>query len=283
MKAPVRAMGAGEAALYETSPDPRGYLFRYLLALTPLVLYAVSVFTAGVMEGYFGGFSPLVRGQIGALVPGMGDLVEISILLTAPAGIYLTFVIIGWIVRSAEMWAGSALALGLASLAGLILSTVSPDRTLSPALDLLYWIAYLIGFASVAAVIVVLAWIELSRRSIRYIITAGGVILKGGIWKQQENLLPWHQIGRLVMEQNPVEKLLNTGTVIPVGTGNPVPAAGRKGAGKAGEDLSRDPLDCLSGIRDPELVMALLQKLSSESPGGMGGTGVTPAKVHGKS
>ena len=283
MKAPSRTTGAGKTAIYETGPDPRGYLFRYLLALTPLVLYAVSAITLSMMRGYLGGFTPLVRGPVGALMPGMGDLMEMSVLLTATAGIYLTFVIIGWMVRSAEVWAGSALALGLASLAGLILSTVSPDRTLSPALDLLYWIAYLIGFASVAAVIVVLAWIELSRRSIRYIITAEGVILRGGIWKQQENLLPWPQIGQLVMEQNPVEKHLNTGTVIPVRTGNPAMAGGKKGHGKGGEELSRSPLDCLFGIRDPELVMALLQKLSSESPGGMGGTGVTPAKVRGNS
>ena len=270
MEGPGRAMGAGKTAIYETGPDPVGYLPRYLLALTPPVLFAASVITTNVMRDYFGDFSPAMGGPVGALLPGMGELVEMSILLTAPVGIYLTFVVIGWMVRSTEIWAGSALALGLASLWGVILATVSPYPSVSPALGLLYQVADLIGPASLAAMLIILAWIELSRRSIRYSVTSEGVILRGGVWKLREHMIPWHQIGRLVMEQNPVEKLLNTGTVIPVGTGSPVPAIGRKGAGKAGEDLSRDPLECLAGIRDPELVMALLRKLASQSPGGMG-------------
>jgi hypothetical protein len=80
---------------------------------------------------------------------------------------------------------------------------------------------------------------------------------------RREHLIPWHQIGSLVLEQGPLEKWLRTGTIIPLGTGDPG-AGGRK----AGREPSRSPLECLSGIREPELVMEFLQEFISRPANG---------------
>lgn len=264
MEAPERPPGDRKAVLLRTGPDPKGFLSRYLLALTPLVLFGVSVIATAMMRGFLtGSFSSAMNSPLRGLLAGMEDLMEMTVLLTAPVGVYFTFVLIGLRVRSTEMWTGSALALGLSALGGFLLFTLSPDRSVSPSLDLLYWIAYLAGPASLVAVILVLGFTEQYRRSITYTIGREGLILGGGIWKRREHLLPWHQIGSLVLEQGPLEKRLGTGTIVPLVTGGPG-STGRK----AGREPSRSPLECLSGIREPDLVMEFLQELISRPANG---------------
>lgn len=263
MEAPESPRVTRKAVLLRTGPDPRGFLSRYLLALTPLVILAASVIVTGMMRAYITGtFSSALSGPAQALLPGMGDLMEMAILLTAPVSLYLTFVIIGWRAHSLEMWTGSALAMGLAGLAGYLLFTTSPDVGVSPALDLLYWIAYLTAPASLIAVILVLGFVEQYRRSISYTIAREGLVLQGGLFRKKEHLLPWHHIGGLVMEQGFLGKRLGTGTIIPLVTGNP----GATG-GASGKEPSRSPLDCLSGIREPALVMEFLRELVARSRG----------------
>jgi hypothetical protein len=269
MEAPERPVVTRTAVVLQTGPHPAGFLTRYLLAFTPLVLLGVSVIMTGLMRDVVrGSLSPILHGTAGSILAGMGigELIEISILLTAPVGIYLSFVIIGWMIRSTEMWAGSAIALGLGTVWGIALMGISPETSLSQGLELLTWITSLMGPASVVATLMVIAWIDFSRRSTRYTITRENLVLKGGIWRKQEHVLPWHQIGRLVMEQNPVERLFNTGTIIPVAAGSPGPA-GRRGGGLAGagREISRSPLDCLCGVREPGLVMEFLQELVTRS------------------
>jgi hypothetical protein len=263
MKAPERAPETRKATVLQMGPQPAGFLSRYLLALTPLVLIGVSVITTGFMQGLLtGSFTSAMQGPAGAVVAGMADIIEITILLIAPVGIYLTFVLIGWMIRSTEIWAGSALALGLATLWGAILVTITPETSLNPVLDLLSWIAYLASPASSAAFIIILAWIELTRRSIRYTITREHLGMKGGIWKSEEHHLPWHQIGGLVMEQSLPEKLTGTGTIIPLEKGE---NTGRDR--KAGKGLFRSPLDCLCGVKEPGLILEFLQELVARSHG----------------
>jgi hypothetical protein len=263
MEGSIRTPSAGKApVILETNPDPRGFLSRYLLALTPLFLLLLSLVTTAVIRGFTAGIPASIPTPMGNLFPGMGDMVEMLVLLTAPIGIFSLFVLIGVAMKFTEMWTASALALGLSGLGGLLLVTLSPDPSLNRIMDFLYWIAYLIGPASGAAVVLVLAWAEKFRRSIRYTITGEGVITRGGIWRQQEHLLPLHQIGKLVLEHGMVGRLLDTGTIIPIGMA-------QRGPGPAGarQELSRNPLDCLYGVREPEKVMALLNRLISPPAG----------------
>jgi len=261
MGAPDQPQAVGKAVILRTGPDPRGFVSRYLLALTPLVLCLVSVILTSLMRGFLGGsFTPAMSGPAGSLLAGMGDLMEMGILLIAPVGVYLIFVILGWEIRSTEMWAGSILALGLSSLAGLLVTILAPDMSLSPALDYLYWIAYLIAPVSLVVVILVLGFTEQFRRSISYNITREGLVLRGGIWKQKEHIFPWNQIGELIMEQNPVGKFLGTGTIIPLGRGGAA-----AGGGTVWGEISRSPLDCIFGVREPVLLMEFLRELISRS------------------
>jgi hypothetical protein len=252
----------------EMHPDPRGFLLRYLLALSPLIVVAVSLILSAVLSGYLQGFSASLTGPLRNMLAGMDELMQISVLLAAPVGVFLTFIAIGRMARLTEVWAGSALALGLSSLWGLLLVTFSPDTTLSPLLDLLYWIAYLILPASIAAALILIVWAEKLRRSIKYRLTGEGIITTGGVWRRQEHLLPYRQIGRLILEQDPVGRFFHIGTVIPenVAPGGS-PTAEGKGASRVVRGASRHPLDCLFGIRDPEKAMALLEQLISLTAG----------------
>jgi membrane protein YdbS with pleckstrin-like domain len=240
-------------------PDPGGFLVRYILAFAPLVVLVISLATSAALSGFVEGFNASLPGQVRTVMAGIDEFLEMGVLLTAPVGIYLTFVFIGWKVKVTEIWTGSALALGLSGLAGLLIVTFSPDPTLSHLLDLLYWVAYLIAPASVAAALVLVARAEKFRRSISYTFTVEGVLTRGGIWRRHESLLPYHQIGKVVMEQGPVGHFLHIGTIIPVGMASGGPAAGL-GRGK---EAFRHPLDCLYGISHPEKARELLEQLVS--------------------
>jgi len=249
---------ARRPVILETGPDPRGFLAHYLLAFTPLVLFLVSVMAAGVMRGSLGTFTASLGAPVRAYLPWMGDVMEISVLLTAPVSLYAIVAIIGWRIRSTEMWAGAALALGLSALAGFLMATLSPDPSLGRALDLLYWVSYLIGPMSLIAVILVLGFSEQFRRSIRYTLTRENLILRGGIWKKRENRLPWHQIGGFALEQGMLGKFLGRGTLIPLMAGSQGP-----GSERTGGMVFRSPLTCLYGVGEPGLVLEFLQELLS--------------------
>jgi membrane protein YdbS with pleckstrin-like domain len=254
---------ASKTVILVTNPDPRSFLPRYLLAFTPLLLAGISFIITAALYGFLNAFVPNLSGSMGTFLPGMGDMIDMAVLLTAPVSIFLLVVIIGWMLRFTEMWTSSALALGLSSLGGIFLVIFFPVTSMSRIMDLLTTMADLILPASAVAVIIVIAWTEKFRRSISYAVTNQGVVTKGGVWTRQEQVLPYNQIGRLVMEQGPIMRLLHTGTVIPVATGGPGGGASRDtaNAAKAGQGASRHPLDCLYGVRDPEKVMALLEQL----------------------
>ena len=265
MKGSVGTPGpAGRPAFPVMHPDPWGFLPRYLLALAPLLVLAISLVSSAAMAGFVEGFNASLPALVRPMMAGMDEMIQESVILTAPVGIYLTFLIIGWKARSTELWAGSGIALGLSSLSGLLLVIISPDRTLSRSLDLLYWIAYLIVPATIATVVILALWAEKFRRSISYTITGEGIVTRGGVWKQQEGVLPLGQIRRVVTEQGMLGRRLHIGTVIPLGLATGVQPAGKekeKGASAVPKEVSRNPLDCLYGIRDPEKVVALLGEL----------------------
>ncbi|MDD1661630.1 MAG: PH domain-containing protein, partial [Methanomicrobiales archaeon] len=91
-------------------------------------------------------------------------------------------------------------------------------------------------------------------------ITYEALISKGGIWRQQERVLPHQHIAKLVMEQGMLDRLLDIGTIIPVVAAQPA-----SGPADARREASRNLLDCLYGIREPEKILAVLNLLVSDS------------------
>ncbi len=266
-----------DSVLLVTNPDSRGFIYKYILALTPLFLVVLSWIVRVIIYGIINAFFPSVIPSLTPFVPNMGSLTDMMILMIAPFGIFFLAACAGWVMKVPEVWAGSALSLGLGGVAGLLLvkGIGAPLISAGNPIEILQWIGFLIQPFSIVAAIIVIAWIEKFRRSIRYTITKAGVRIKGGVWRQQEHMIPRHQIGRVVMEQDRLGSIFRTGTIIPLGTGpggseisTGAVSEGRNdnaGAGlgyaKSRHRGSRHPLDCLYGIREPEKVMALLEQV----------------------
>ena len=250
---------ANRPSLPVMRPVRWGFLPRYLLAFAPLVILGISLATSALLSGLVEGFTTSLPGQVRTVIASMNELMEMSVILTAPVGIYLTFVIIGWTMKVTEIWTGSAVALGLSGLGGLLFATFSPDRALSPLLDLLFWLAYLIVPASIAATFILVVWAEESRRFLSYTFTGEGILIRSGIWKKRAGLIPYSQVRKVIVEQGPVGRYTHTGTIILHGMASGDPATGKD----SGKEASHHPTDCLYGISDPGKVGALLEKLIS--------------------
>jgi len=124
------------------------------------------------------------------------------------------------------------------------------------------------------AAVFILAGIEIFRRSVVYTITRDVVIITGGIGKQVENVIPLHNVERILVVQGRLGRYFNTGTVFPQGVvlGNcdldlrQYPAGG--GGAHAGahrghvprQPGSLDPYISLFGVHDPESVKLTLEK-----------------------
>ena len=260
-----------------TNPDLRGFIYKYVLALTPLFLAVFSWIVRVIIYAIINAFFPTVIPSLTPFVPKMLDLTNMMILMIAPFGIFFLVACAGWAMRIFEVWTGSALTLALSGVAGLLLTKGigAPLISAGNPMEILQWTGFLIQPFSVVAAIIVIARTEIFRRSIRYTISKAGVRMQGGVWRRQEHMIPRHQIGRVLMEQDRLGSIFRTGTIIPLGTspwGSGMPAGGVSsgrhdhanagpGYGKSGQEGSRHPLDCLYGIREPEKAMALLEKV----------------------
>jgi hypothetical protein len=198
--------------------------------------------------------------------------------MIAPVGIFIFFAAIGWTMRSTELWTGTVLTLGLSGVIGTVMATLAgvPPASGNYILLLLQWTAYLVQpFCFIAAGIVILAT-EKFRRSIKYTITKDGLWIRGGFLWIQEHMIPHHQIGRIVFEQDLFGARFNYGTLIPQSmtrwgaetSFRGVGATGQKdnfgvgiGFAKGREEGSRYPLDCLYGIPDPKTAQKILTEL----------------------
>ena len=270
--------GGNEPVLLTTNPDSKGFIFKYILCLTPVFLVIISWIVRIIIYGIITVYFPSLISSLTRFVPNMNDVTNGTVLLIAPIGIFVVFICIGWVLRLPEVWTGSALALGSSGVIGVLLvrGVGALAMSANSVIDLLQWIGFLIQPLSVIAAVIIIAWTEQFRRSIRYTITKEGLRITGGVWRRQEHMIPHHQIGRVVMEQDRLASLFQVGTIIPIGTtpgGSEMPLrgmgiGGRKdnaGAGlwyaKARQEGSRYPLDCLYGIREPQKAMALLEKM----------------------
>jgi len=271
-----------KSVLLETHPDPHSFLYKYTLACFPILLVIISIFVRSFLEQMSRILIPGIPAMFSSATPALTSITGISIFLVAPVGLFVIVAGIGWALRFTELWTSTALTLGLSILVAFILMGSSG---LSPAsekyiFNLLYWIGFLVQPFCILAAIVTLAWAEKFRRSITYRILHDNIAISGGVWKHQEHLVPHHQIGRIVLEQDLFGRMFNYGTVIPQSISRwgaetsfrGVGASGQKdnfgamiGFFKGREEASRSPLDCFYGIPDPGKAQELMKSLMIRS------------------
>ena len=267
-----------EVILLATSPDSKSFMYKYVMACVPILLVLLSIFVRALLGGITSALMPGIPSSLNLVVPAVTSITNISLYLVAPIGIFVAVAGIGWALRFTELWTSTAITLASSVICGMILmaGTGIPLVSERYITDLVQWIAYLVQPFCILAVIVVLVWTEKFRRSIRYTITSENIAILGGIWKHQEHLVPHHQIGRVVLEQDFFGRLFNYGTVIPQSITRwgsetslrGVGASGQKdnfgamiGYAKGREEASRYPLDCFYGIPDPRTAQNLLRQL----------------------
>jgi len=273
--------------LLSTGPESASFMYKYLMALSPIILVIVCIFTRWGLENMFhiasssltsavpGSMAPYTTGILNQYSSTITNTTAITILMIAPVGIFICFAAIGWVMRLTEVWTSTALTLGLSGVTGIVMATwggVSPVSA-NYMLLLLQWIAYLVQpFCFVAAGIVIIAT-EKFRRSLHYTITNEGLWIRGGFLWKQEHMIPHYQIGRIVFEQDFLGTMFNYGTLIPQSMTRWGSETSFRGIGATGqkdniglgigfatgrEEGSRYPLDCLYGIPDPKKAQKIL-------------------------
>jgi membrane protein YdbS with pleckstrin-like domain len=275
MVRPAKEMiGVYGPVLFTTHPAPRGFIYKYILGLTPLFLTALSLIVLNIMLEAGRSFPHSLVGPLGTIVPDLDIFVQLFAYLIAPVCIFLFFIFIGDALNRPEIWTGAALALILSVIGGLVYMGISTFST-SYLFDLLRSIAYLIQYFSVLASLIVIFGIELFRRSVTYTITRDVVIITGGLWNLVENVIPLHQIKRIVLVQGHLGQLFHFGTIVPAGlvfgisqvdmreqyaVGDAVHQDTDTASALRWEQGAQNPLVSLYGIRDPGNVKERLEK-----------------------
>jgi hypothetical protein len=258
--------------LLTTHPTPRGFLSRYLLGLTPVVLAGFSLLLLTWMQSVVAPAPTALEQSLQTLVPELPAFIDMTLVLIAPIGIFLLFIYLGDATNHPEIWIGAALTLVLSGIGAFYqVQTVGIPSVATPYLLLLFqWTAYLVQPFSVIASVLVIIGTEVFRRSIRYTIYRDIIRITGGVWTPVEHLIAYRQIGRIIVKQNRFNRFLHVGTILLAGSLLRGMDTGRNGtAGTNGtgtgytlvaQNGARGPLDCLYGIRDPENVKELLEK-----------------------
>ncbi len=253
-------------------PSVVGFLRKYFLSTTPVI--AMGVYITLVTK-----LSPLAVEEAGKLtsryipeillkipswvLDAFGvKLPDISIILPSMS-ILVVLLIVSWLFSSAE----AKISTFLTILIALALS-INPSQ---PVQSLANFNEKVL-IAAIAASLITLLRTEIYRRSITYTLRNADLLIQGGIWRRQQQSIPYNHIGRVVLEQSWLGKLLSYGTVIPVGTAEWGSEYYTKAVGVSKDgiavgyartlkEVSRDPLKCLYGIRKPEEVVEKLQKM----------------------
>jgi len=270
-------VGVYGPVILTSQPAPRGFIYKYLLGLTPIILVGLSLLTLPFLQEIVNGFSPSLVSSLKTVAPGLPQYLEISVLLISPVAIFLFFIWLGDVIHRPEIWIGSALTLILSGAEALIMVQGTGLAILSTAylLTFLQWVAYLVQPFSVVAAGVVIAGIEAFRRSLHYTLTRDVVIITGGIWNQVENVIPLDQIERIGLVRSRLGHLLNFGTVVPAGKVFGLSETDMTGHHEHGDMLypdtdqvttmrwqqgSHNPLLCLYGILNPDDVKSRIEK-----------------------
>jgi hypothetical protein len=259
--------------LLETYPSAKGFLSRYLLCLTPVVLAGFSVIVLTYLLSVISTIPQNLESSLQTLVPELPAFIQITALLIAPIGIFLFFIFIGDATNHPEIWIGAALTL-LFSVIGAFYQMLTFDIPVGVStpyiLAFFQWIAYFVQPASVVASVLLLAGTELFRRSIRYAIMRDVVRITGGIWTPVEHLIAYKQIGRIMVKQNRFNRLIHVGTILFAGAmyhgtdtsidGTTTLTGMETGYVLISPEGVHSPLDCLYGIKDPEKAKELLEQ-----------------------
>ena len=261
--------------LLQTNPSARGYLFRYLLCLTPIALAGVSVLVLTYLMNMLTDSSQSVVQSLGTIVPELPAFIQITVLLIAPIGIFLFFIFIGDATNNPEIWIGAALTMLFSGIGAFYLVLTSGLTTVNTPflLALFQWTAYLVQPASVIAAVVVLLGTEMFRRSVRYTLFRDMVRITGGIWTPVEHLIAYKQIGKIKVRQNRFNRLIHVGSILFAGSmyhgmdtsrtdsgGLPGTESLLSGYTLISPESVHSPLDCLYGIKDPEKAKEVLEQ-----------------------
>lgn len=267
--------------LLTTGPAPAGFVSRYFLCLSPVVLLLVSLLLLSFLKYWAVSLIPSLDPSLGLIVPDLPLLIDILLVLISPVGIFLFFIYLGDALNRTAIWTGAALTLLCSVLGGLIQvhGMNMPILSLAYLFAVSQWVAYLVQPFSVIAAVVLLAGTELFRRSITYTLTRDVVIITGGIWSLVENVIPLSTITRIVMIQDRPQQLFHTGTVVLQGvvygnddidirdhtlSGERSASGITRGSLLSWQEGSRDPLVCLFGVRDPEGVKTQIEKARTQ-------------------
>jgi Bacterial PH domain len=260
-----------------TQPAPRGFIFKYLLGLTPVILTGLSLLALPLLHDMVNGFSPSLVNSLKTVAPELPQYFEIGVLLIAPVAIFLFFIWLGDVIHRPEIWIGAGLTLILSGAGALIMAHGTGFPILSTAYLLAFfeWVAYLVQPFSVVASVVVIAGIEAFRRTLVYTLTRDAILITGGIWNQVENVIPLHQIQRIGLVQSRLGHFLNFGTVVPAGKVFGLSETDMTERHEQGDVAhpdtdqvttmrwrqgSHNPLLCLYGILNPVDVKARIEK-----------------------
>jgi membrane protein YdbS with pleckstrin-like domain len=272
--------------LEKLKPSVKGFLRKYVLCFSPIIAVSVylllfrklldtSVTTVkSSMSSTFSVISGIKEIVDAVLMIPISTLKFVGVnLADVPStdsylpvlGLLIFLLIVSWVLSSTEA-SGS---IGLAILLTLLISAVNSDYTIPSILS--NFNSYIMHGA-VAATLLLLLRTEVYRRSITYTLRSTDLAISGGIWRKQEQSIPYDQIGRVVLEQSWIGRMLNYGTIIPVGVAEwgaeyYTRAVGVQSSGVAVgyartlKEISRDPMKCLYGISNPKRVMERLQRM----------------------
>ena len=275
------SVGIYGPVILTTRPAARGYIYKYLLGLTPLVLTGFSLLALGLLRDLVKGFPPSLVQPLQTVVPELPHLIEICVLVLAPVAIFLFFIWLGDFIHRPEIWIGAGLTL-LFSLIGafvMLQGTEFPILTTRYLLAFFLWVAYLVQPFSVVAAVIVIAGTEAFRRSLNYVLARDAILITGGIWKPAENVIPIHQVEGISLVQGGLGRLLNFGTVVTAGKvfglserdtpgheqGDTKHPDGSQVTNVRWQKGSHDPLECLYGILNPGDVKARIEKTMQNS------------------
>jgi Bacterial PH domain len=270
-------IGVYGPVIFTIQPSSRGFIYRYLLGFTPVVLVALSLIILTLLQDAVKGFpSPLVS-SLQTIVPDLPQYLEICIFLITPVAVLLFFIWLGDTVHSPEIWVGAGLTLLLSGIGAVVMVQSSDLPLLSTfyLLALFQWIAYLVQPSCVVAAMVVIAGTELFRRTLHYTLTRDVVIITGGIGSPVENVIPLHQIEKVGLIQTKLGHRFHFGTIVLAGKVFGLSEIDMTGHHQQGDILhpytdqvstmnwkrgSHDPLVCLYGILQPEEAKAQIEK-----------------------
>ncbi|MEM2246487.1 MAG: PH domain-containing protein [Thermofilum sp.] len=246
-------MQVSVATVLKVKPSVAGFARRYALALTPLYTLLLS-----------GWLATFIASQVAATP-------QLLLAALAPLLAFAAFVA-GWVLRSPEVAASSLLSLLIP------LALVLAEGSAAGALIERFLEQYPVG--ALTASLATLAAVEVRRRSISYEVSEAGVSIKSGVWRRQEQTIPYTSIGRIILEQSLLGRILDYGTIIVVSSAEwgaeyytrAVGAgAGRIPVGVAYartlKEVSRDPGKCLYGVRRPRALRDAIESRLRETLG----------------